>query len=116
MPGVLFLMALSLSSQHTPDASQACVVPKIHCCQFAVVPLEMPKPIKLKLSSHPQRTNQGSLGLTLGASQAPVPHRSTQMKSRIAIAFVKRKAFYRHGLIDYAWQDYNHFLNWEAGN
>ena len=109
-------MALSLSSQHAPDASQACDVPKSHCCQFAVVPLEMPKPIKLKLSSHPQRTNQGSFGRTLGASQAPVPHRSTQIRSRIAISLIKQKAFCRNDLIDYALRDYSHFLNWAAGN
>jgi hypothetical protein len=76
-------MLLSLSSQQQTAASQACVVPTSHCCQLAVVPLEMPKPIKLKLKSQPHRKNQGSSGRTLGASQIPIPQRAIQVKSFI---------------------------------
>jgi hypothetical protein len=53
-------MILNLSSQQKTAASQACVVPTSHCWKLADVPLEMPKPIKLKLRSQPHRKNQGS--------------------------------------------------------
>ncbi len=94
-----FLRVLSLSSQQKTAASHACVVPTSHCCQLAVVPLEMPNPIKLKLKSQPQRSSQGSSGLILGASQIPTPQRTIHVNSRIVFYSISKIAFDRHDLL-----------------